>query len=427
MEAYDKHDCERRGKHQSAAARRNEFEVDKGRIVHSAAFRRLQGKTQVLGVGERDFYRTRLTHSLEVAQLGRGLCSELPDAEFAPNADLVETICLAHDIGHPPFGHSGEGFLHAKMRSAGGFGANPQNLRIVTLLETKYIDSGLDLTRAALDGLMKYPEPYDPTKDQGSKFTYASEPDDHDLYNWVKQEASWRATTPVESQLADWADQMAYSVNDIEDVVRAGLLDFIDMRNRAEDISLRVRNKLEKNARKRGVAVDYVRPITDPSAIIELAHTFQHEFAEPKEYRMRKANLKGWTSDAIKKLKNGCRIVKADTTASSIRYRYRLYVPPEAEALATVLKETAFLLVFKDPRVTTLEAKGKFIIDILFESFCNDTELLPLDFQELIKAGTLGSKERLVADFIAGMTDRYAYDYYKRMFHPGVGSFYEYV
>jgi dGTPase len=132
---YGTFDLERRGGHDSSIKGRKAFEVDKARIIHSAAFRRLQGKTQVLGVGERDFYRTRLTRSIEVAQLGRGLCTELK-AAFTPDQDLVEAICLAHDIGHPPFGHSGEDLLHAKMKGpSGGFGANPQNLRIVTRLE----------------------------------------------------------------------------------------------------------------------------------------------------------------------------------------------------------------------------------------------------------------------------------------------------
>src|SRR5438132_7409789 len=112
--SYGPFDFERRGGHDSEIKDRAAFEVDKGRIIHCAAFRRLQGKTQVLGVGERDFYRTRLTHSIEVAQLGRGLCREL-DREFDPDQDLVEAICLAHDIGHPPFGYSGEDPLHSKM------------------------------------------------------------------------------------------------------------------------------------------------------------------------------------------------------------------------------------------------------------------------------------------------------------------------
>ncbi len=177
---YTAYDTARRGQHQSTAEKREDFEVDKARIIHSGSFRRLQGKTQVLGVGERDFYRTRLTHSLEVAQIGRGLCREIA-RPFDPNLDLVETICLAHDIGHSPFGHSGEHVLHHKLaahfddkvakrkkennplesgdeatlRKGLGFGANPQNLRIVALLEAKYEKVGLDLTRATLDGLVK--------------------------------------------------------------------------------------------------------------------------------------------------------------------------------------------------------------------------------------------------------------------------------
>lgn len=440
-ENYDQYDRERRGRHRSAASDRSDFEVDKGRIVHSGAFRRLQGKTQVLGVGERDFYRTRLTHSLEVAQLGRGLCTEFPTDGFRPNADLVEAICLAHDIGHPPFGHRGEEFLHEKMRAFGGFGANPQNLRIVTLLETKYLDTGLDLTRATLDGLMKYPALY--SGHERAKFTYSTEPGDKELHDWVKGPASIKTAVPLEAQIADWADQIAYSVNDIEDVVRAGLLDLVDMRNRAEEISQETNRELEKEAAKRCVPVDFVPSVTDAEAIAALAAQFQHDFAEPKEYRVRKANLKKWTSDTIKLLKENCRIISStdrETTTDrkrgtgepgehkvSVRYRYRLTIGAEALARATVLQKTAEVLVFRDPRVTTLEAKGRHILNVLFDTFRSDATLLPLDFQEMISAGTFGSKERLVADFIAGMTDRYAYDYYKRLFQPGSGSFYEYV
>ena len=128
---YSDSDIERQFEEPNPAKQvsRSAFEIDKGRIIHSAAFRRLQGKTQVLGAGRRDFYRTRLTHSLEVAQIGRGICNEIPAiSEFKVDTDLVETICLAHDIGHPPFGHSGEECLNELMFKDGGFGANAQNL-----------------------------------------------------------------------------------------------------------------------------------------------------------------------------------------------------------------------------------------------------------------------------------------------------------
>src|SRR6202795_1428652 len=166
---YSKWDAERfedEGKKQGGKDDvRMTYEIDKARVIHSAAFRRLQGKTQVLGVGERDFYRTRLTHSLEVAQIGRGLCREISrPKEFAPDPDLVEAICLAHDIGHPAFGHSGETCLHEKMLCAGGFGANAQNLRIVCFVESKRPNGGLNLTRAMIDGLIKYPRLFDPER-----------------------------------------------------------------------------------------------------------------------------------------------------------------------------------------------------------------------------------------------------------------------
>jgi dGTPase len=420
--AYDEFDFARRGKHGSTAKERASFEVDKGRIIHSAAFRRLQGKTQVLGAGERDFYRTRLTHSIEVAQLGRGLCTEL-ERVFDPDQDLVETIGLAHDIGHPPFGHSGEAVLNGRMKGEnGGFGANPQNLRIVTFLETKYLDSGLDLTRATLDGLVKYPELYRRKHAKDSSFTYEA---DRELLAWIKKGVKDPTAIPIEAQLADWADQMAYSVNDIEDVVRAGLLSFVEMRTRAQEISDDVRKKIKGKAVKRGTKPNYQPQITSPEAIVMLANELEERYAQPRELRQRKANLKEWTSKTIKILKDDCQIVSRANGERSVRYRYGLNIGAQALAWTAVLKSAAYLLVFNDPRVTTLEFKGGQIINTLFDKFCDDITLLPLDFQELIKAGRFGSKARLVADFIAGMTDRYAYAYYRRLFHPGIGSFYE--
>jgi len=419
--SYDGYDRARRGEHGSAKVKRSPFEVDKGRIIHCAAFRRLQGKTQVLGVGERDFYRTRLTHSLEVAQLGSGLSAEL-DGDFHPDQDLVEAICLAHDIGHPPFGHSGEDFLHEKMAGdRGGFGANPQNLRIVSVLEAKYPNNGLDLTRATLDGLVKYPNLYDAAV-EGSKFTYES---DQKLLGWIKEGIKDPLSTPIEGQIADWADQIAYSVNDIEDVVRAGLLSFVEMKTRAAEISAEAENKYLKARKEHGGEVKTLPHITSGKAIKKLASTFEEKFAAPSQLRDRKVNLKAWTSKTIKELSSTCRIVDRGNRERSVRYHYKLEVPADADALTAVLKSTAALLVFRDPRVTTLEAKGHHIIDQLFTTFCEHPGLMPLDFQELIEAKEFGAKERLVADFIAGMTDRYAHLYYKRLFHPGAGSFYE--
>jgi dGTP triphosphohydrolase len=197
------------------------------------------------------------------------------------------------------------------------------------------------------------------------------------------------------------------------------------MKTRAAQISAEAEKKYSKARKGRGGEVKSLPDIISAEAIKKLASTFEEKFAAPSQLRDRKVNLKAWTSKTIKELSSTCRIVDRGNGERCVRYRYKLEVPPDADALAAILKSTAALLVFRDPRVTTLEAKGHHIIDQLFTTFCDHPGLMPLDFQELIEAKEFGAKERLVADFIAGMTDRYAYLYYKRLFHPGAGSFYE--
>jgi dGTPase len=421
---YTEWDAERRFYEDPAKdKKRSSFEIDKGRIIHSAAFRRLQGKTQVLGAGERDFYRTRLTHSLEVAQIGRGICNEADNKTgFKPDPDLVETICLAHDIGHPAFGHAGEERLHAQMLEHGGFGANPQNLRLVTFLEQKhkggesedgtYDGGGLNLSRAALDGLIKYSDLFKrPEFDGSSNFTYAA---DEKLLNWIKGN---RRAKSLECQIADWADAVAYSVDDTEDAFRAGILDFEQMKQKAEQISSTAKRKLEKA----GIADDPT--ITAPESIQDEAKKLE-DISKILSFRQRKRALKSWTSGTIGRLLKPCEIVVRDEGETCNRYKFGLTVQPSASCLAQVLKTTAKLLVFDDPRVKTLESKGARILEELFATFADDQTLMPLDFQEYIN-DRLETKHRLVADFVAGMTDRYAYAYYRRLFEPGAGSFYE--
>jgi dGTPase len=393
--------------------KRQTFEIDKARIIHSGAFRRLQAKTQVLGVWERDFYRTRLTHSMEVAQLGRGLCREAKNPDKVQiDPELVEAVCLAHDIGHPPFGHSGERCLHLRMVKHGGFGANPQNLRIVTFLEQKHPEGGLNLCRAMLDGLIKYSDIFSEKEfSKSSNFTYR----DHEkLLNWIK---NGRSEKSIECQIADWADAAAYSVDDIEDSLRAGVLDLNEVKKRAGEISGRVRERLEGDGVKNDPSV------TSREAIVKEAEELQ-SILMSRTFADRKRRLKGWTSGTITNLLKSCEIVERNKRDSSNRYRYGLCVPDKARCIAVTLKAIVKILVFDDPRVVTLEAKGGFILEQLFDVFIRNHKLLPLDFQEYIKQKT-DSPERLIADFIAGMTDRYAAAYYRRLFEPGAGSFYE--
>ena len=240
---YGEFDTARRSGKCDGGDYRSPFQIDRDRVLHTPTFRRLQNKTQVFWSGEYDFYRTRLTHSLEVAQIGKSICHWLksrPDGplaeDFFIDPDLVEAVCLSHDLGHPPFGHAGERTLNHLMREHGGFEGNAQTLRLLTERIFSAKRSGMDPTRAFLDGILKYKSLWSELKTATGK-----NPEHHFIYDDQQAHLDWAmgghdfplelppgATRDkfksIECQVMDWADDTAYSLNDLSDSVRAGFL-----------------------------------------------------------------------------------------------------------------------------------------------------------------------------------------------------------
>lgn len=341
---------------------RPHFERDRDRIIHSAAFRRLMYKTQVFLIHEGDYYRTRLTHSLEVAQIARGLARILK-----LNEELTEAIALAHDLGHTPFGHAGEAALNRLMEPWGGFEHNLQSLRVVEVLEERYPNfPGLNLTYETREGLAKHSKHLHP-----------------ELEEYDPQEAP-----TLEAQLIEVADEIAYNNHDIDDGLKSGLLDLEELEGLGlwREVWRTVCRKYPRGDRK---ALIY-------SAISHLISLLIHDVANETLRRIKDKGIE--TLEDVRRFGKGL-----------VGYS------PSVEEENRRLMDFLYRKLYCHWKVERMKAKAERLITELFNAYLENPRLLPEKYQRRMQ-GEL--PQRVICDYIAGMTDRYAIEEYKRLFDP---------
>lgn len=387
---------------------RDDFARDRARVLHSYAFRRLADKTQVVVPGEDDFPRTRLTHSLEVAQIGREIAVAL-----GCDADIVDAAGLAHDIGHPPFGHNGEAALDAVAAACGGFEGNAQTLRVLTRLEAKVLDeagrpAGLNLTRATLDATCKYPWPRRPGV---RKFgAYA---DDAAAFDWLRGGRADERRC-LEAQVMDWADDVAYSVHDVEDGIHAGMIKIA---------------QLDESARAAvcGIAAaDYSSvPAADLAPVLDdlLALPTLRDLAEYDGSHRAQAMAKRATSELTGRLSSAAVDATRDVHGHVPLRRYDadLVVPGRIAAECALLKAIAVHYVMRRPGTEARQARQRHVLTELVAAVADgapatlDRGQAPLWREADSAADPDAARLRIVVDQVAQLTDTSALAWHGRL------------
>ncbi|GIU29409.1 deoxyguanosinetriphosphate triphosphohydrolase-like protein [Shewanella colwelliana] len=415
---------------------RSPYQRDRARILHSAAFRRLQAKTQVLGVGMNDFYRTRLTHSLEVSQIGTGICAQLKQKYPALNylldsMSLIESLCLAHDIGHPPFGHGGEVALNYMMRNDGGFEGNGQTFRILTALEPYTEHFGMNLCRRTLLGILKYPAchaqlyqshpkpevvSYRQLKPSQWRPVKGIFDEDKAILEWVlnplcpEDKALFLATKTLgdnehkrtlyksfDCSIMELADDTAYAIHDLEDAIVMGIVTQAMWKKDVEQALI--------NSEDAWIRQEF-------STIGDKLFALEHH--------QRK--------DAIGTLVNGfvtAIMIDENRHFTEPLLRFNAVLEPPFHKALDILKQFVYTHVIRKPEIQMLEYKGQQIVMELFEAFASDPQrLLPLNTQERwqIAVNEGQNSHRVIADYISGMTDEFAARLHQHLFSAKAGS-----
>ncbi len=427
---------------------RSPGDVDYGRVIHSASFRRLQGKTQILNLGDSDFYRTRLTHSLEVAQIATGLATQLkhnrPDhraIEYLPERSMMQAIACTHDLGHPPFGHGGEVALNYCMRGDGGFEGNGQTLRVLSKLEKMSKSAGSNLTREALLGVVKYPIPFSkavnpelkPSMIKGTSGTpllnrKPSKPpkcyldSEQPVVDWLLQPLSSRDKEQFQSfsyedkkhqsanhksfscSIMDLADDISFGIHDLEDVLAMRLVS---------------REQFEKHV-----------PQSACQALLDYLNTIYRGKYGNDVYNGFVDKLFGDGNERKHQINRVINFVIPSVDILDVpgfvepRLRYRAKLPDDVMAFVKAIKKLVMEEVILSPSVQHLEFKGQMMVIAVFEVMQSEPKsFLPRDIYA--KYEKSDEPKRDICDYVAGMTDAYLLNTYDRLFSPRMGSVFD--
>jgi dGTPase len=371
-------------------------------VLHSSALRRLAAKTQVVEIGQADFPRTRLTHSLECAQIGREL-----GAALHCDPDLVDAACLAHDLGHPPFGHNGEQALNEVAAPAGGFEGNAQSLRLLTRIEAKVPGAGLNLTRATLDATLKYPWL---AADAPASGKYGCYEEDAAIFDWIRDGAP-AGCRCLEAQVMDWADDVAYSVHDLEDGLHSGLITLEDLHD-----------KQQRNQVAELTLVAYCPPGSVTSA--ELGETFGALLALdfwPESFDgapQTAAAVKNLTSELIGRFCGAARrVTRKPGTAPLGRFAADLEVPRQQRIECALLKGVTAFYVMGRAGALASQARERAVLTELADALAATApgSLDPMFRPAYLAAGSDAARLRVVVDQVASLTDTSALAWHARL------------
>ena len=421
---------------------RTEFERDRSRILHAEAFRRLQEKQQVFYGARGASYRTRLTHSMEVALIAKALARK-----FGADPDLCETVALAHDLGHPPFGHNGEGVLNDCMADAGGYEGNAQSLRIVRRLELKgHRYDGLNLTWASIDGILKYKTPWHvaatrpharlrPKRD----LLHNVSDDARDLrepghapkcvydedWDFVRQVVGDRGTAMAHSyecRILDLADDIAYCVSDLQDGLMMGFLSMDDLRDAAEKDGYF--DEIVGFLERRGDRWDHDLVASMLGEFVSLFDRIDAKAVARGRTRGRRDSLSVATSKELASKLHRELVHAVNTGDDGLPA-----LDDDKSCKIAVLKAVTRTQILRDVRLTTLDAAARKVVRRLFEAYANDAALLPRDVADRLRGtgDTDRQKLRLVCDHVAAMSDDAAVAAYRRLFEPGSQGLFDLV